>query len=308
MRIAILSDVHGNLIALEHVIRHAHRQVVDAWWFLGDVVGYGPRPLDCLLALDALPVAEGGWLMGNHDKVACLLDPLGGEHGIERQKRRWQVGSDGPLSRLMPSAESREIAAWHAEQLRIGLDHTRLKKLKGSPAWNAVSDDIILAHGAVLDAPDSVENLSGEKSLIHPWSVQKAKDSFFRAAQYLEKEVETLRLLVVGHTHVPVLLRADVTPRGREWRWENVARPSSPSQDMAGEFSLGAEGERWWAVLNPGSVGQPRDEDPRASYAILDTGDWKICFYQVDYPIRITQADMIPFYPEAYRLRLEKGE
>lgn len=300
----ISADVHGNLVALERVIEHAKRQGVDAWWFLGDVVGYGPQPVDCILALDVLPVAAGGWLMGNHDMAACLLEPLGKCH-VERlsEGRRWQVGSQEHLSKLIPGADDLEVAAWHAGQLGVGLTGERLAKFKAAPTWNVVEDGVILAHGIVWGAPTDAENVSEGKSLIFPNDVLKPGPSFCQAARQRGVEIEMLRLLIVGHTHVPMLQQGRPIARGAHWDFSAVNEPR-----LDEPLPLGVVDERQWAAINPGSVGQPRNGDPRAAYAILDTEDWSVRFHRVEYSIHRTQAAMIPFYPEVHRKRLEKGE
>jgi len=76
MRIALLSDVHANLVALEQVIADARQQGADEFWFLGDLLGYGPQPKECIFFLEDLPVAPDCWLSGNHDYAIALFVKL----------------------------------------------------------------------------------------------------------------------------------------------------------------------------------------------------------------------------------------
>ena len=85
-------------------------------------------------------------------------------------------------------------------------------------------------------------------------------------------------LCLFGHTHYPV----DVRAGGRARRHDRVARSSAGQRACCGPASK--------YLVNPGSVGQPRDGDPRAAYAIVDTTATSVDLYRVDYPVETTQA------------------
>ena len=224
MRIAVLSDIHSNLVALDAVLADAGP--VDAVWQLGDVVGYGPDP-DGVVARLAGIGAVG--VLGNHDAAA-----LGGPE-IDWFNR-----------------DARAAAAWTRDT--IG-EATRA--WLGALPTTAVLEGIHLVHGSprdplreyVTDPVTAHENLA----VIAP-----------------------AVLGLHGHTHVPVA-----------WQEEGGrVRLISPGD---GE-SLTLAGHR--ALLNPGSVGQPRDGIPAASYAVLDLAAAELRWHRVAYDIAAVQAAM----------------
>jgi diadenosine tetraphosphatase ApaH/serine/threonine PP2A family protein phosphatase len=223
MRIAVLSDIHSNLVALDAVLAHAG--TVDAVWQLGDVVGYGPDP-DGVVARLAEIGAVG--VLGNHDAAA-----LGGPE----------------IDWFNPDARS--AVAWTRDTIA---DATRTWLAALPPV--AEIDGVTLVHGSprdplreyVTDGGAAAENLA---------------------------ELPT-RLGWHGHTHVPVAWLAD-SDRVTAW---------APGLSL----TLDVGGRR--ALLNPGSVGQPRDGDPRASYAILDPEADAITWHRVAYDIAAVQDAM----------------
>src|SRR5882672_7051175 len=201
MRIAVLSDIHANLPALDAVLADAG--IVDAVWHLGDVVGYGPEPdgvVDRLREIGAVGVR------GNHDAAAIGGSEIDWFNPDARRAMEW------PRATVSPAT-----VAWLAglpERLTVG----RCALVHGSPReplWEYVtSAGVARANLALLTAPIGLH----------------------------------------GHTHVPVAWLDD------GGRVELVrGRPES---------RLSLESRR--ALVNPGSVGQPRDGEPTASYAILD--------------------------------------
>lgn len=241
MRIAVLSDIHSNLVALEAVL--ARIGDVDAIWHLGDVVGYGPEPdavVERLAGLGAIGV------LGNHDVVA--------------------IGEDD-ASEFNP--EARTAALW-----------TRDTIATTTRDWLA-------------DLPRRREE--GEYTLVHAsprdpiWEYvlsSRTADECFPAF--------TTRHCLHGHTHVPV---AYVERAG------GGVEPTSPRDGT----HLGLAGGR--TLLNPGSVGQPRDGDPRASWATLDTDRAEISWHRVPYDIAATQARMRALrLPERLVTRLDVGQ
>ncbi len=223
VRIAVISDIHSNLPALDAVLGAVGS--VDAIWHLGDTVGYGPEPqavVDRLLAAGAIGVR------GNHD------DAAGGGTSIE-----W-FNPDG--YRAM-------------EWTRTHIDETTRLYLAALPERRVPEGSCFtLAHGSpsdpiweYLDSPAAAEvNLSAFQT---PYCL-------------------------VGHTHVPLVFRES---RGRM------------------KAMLVGEGDRLELddrrmILNPGSVGQPRDGDPRSSYMLMDTDAGLVTWHRVEYNIEATQA------------------
>jgi predicted phosphodiesterase len=221
MRIAVLSDIHSNLVALDAILAHAG--AVDAVWQLGDVVGYGPEPdavVERLQAIGAIGVR------GNHDAAA-----LGGAE-IE----------------------------WFNPEARAAAEWTRDRIAPATRTWLAalpdqlVIDDQTLVHGSPRDPL---------REYVTSVAIARANLGHIDTPHALH-----------GHTHVPV---AFVEEDGRM----GIVAPGAGS-------SLGLAGRR--TLLNPGSVGQPRDGDPRSSYLVLDPGAGTSTWHRVAYDIAPVQA------------------
>ena len=212
MRIAVLSDIHSNLLALDAVLAHAGD--VDAVWQLGDIVGYGPEP-DRVVARLAAIGAVG--VKGNHEAAA-----LGGPE-IE-----WF------------NPDARAAAAWTGRT--IGAD-TRTW-LTALPELLEL-EDVTLVHGSPR-AP-----------------LREYVTSPGIARDNLELVSTTHGLH--GHTHVPVVFSLVA----------NKVRTRFPADGDRLDLTDGR------SLLNPGSVGQPRDGDPRASYLSIDTDDSTVTWHRV---------------------------
>jgi diadenosine tetraphosphatase ApaH/serine/threonine PP2A family protein phosphatase len=223
MRIAVLSDIHSNIVALDAVL--AHLGTVDAVWHLGDVVGYGPEP-DAVVERLASIGAVG--VRGNHDAAAA-----GGS----------------------------EIDYFNPEA-RAAMEWTRRRITDATRDWLAalperhVERDTTLVHGSPRDPIwEYVTSMTIARAAI---------------------AVLTTTLGLHGHTHVPV---AFATANGR---LEMIAPSDGSSFDLEDRVAL----------VNPGSVGQPRDGDPRASYLVLDPDARSIAWHRVEYDIDAVMAAM----------------
>ena len=217
LRIAVLSDVHGNLPAFRAVLADVDSEGVDAVWSLGDLVGYGASPNECVeLAAERCDLC----LAGNHD--------LGVLERID-------------IADFSPHAA--EAARWTRDQASAAtldflgaLDAKRDGEAIG--LWHASPRDAVWEY--VLSVPQAEECI---------------------------EEMEP-RVGAIGHTH--------------------VACRFTRTDQMIGEGIVGgtqldlSEGE--WLV-NPGSVGQPRDGDPRAAWMLLDPESWTAQWRRVEYPI-----------------------
>jgi len=228
MKYLILSDIHGNMEALNSVLLELEAESIefDKCVFLGDLVGYGASPNEVVERVKELePVAA---VRGNHDKVAIGLD-------------------DG---RDFNQAAQR-TALWTREQLSPE-NRDYIAKLPQGPV--EIGDLFQLVHGSPWD----------EDYYILDW--QEALTAFKKSEK---------RLILFGHTHVPVIWSF----HGDELNGEAI-----PEDDY--EISL-EEGNRY--LINPGSVGQPRDHNPKSGLAILDTAEMKIRFLRVKYRIKGAQ-------------------
>lgn len=241
MRILVLSDVHANLAAFKAVLDDAAGKW-DKIWYLGDLVGYGPNPNECV---ELLRQHEHLALSGNHDWAT--LDKL-------------------DISDF--NEEARTAVLW----TRDTLTEESFAFLDALPAKRQ-QDQFTLAHA----------------SPRHPvW--EYILDYETALANF---EQFTTPYCLVGHTHIPVLIAEDkddelfvLTPTYKETVYLEDTR----------------------VIINPGSVGQPRDSDPRASYAFLNSKDLTWEFHRVEYPVEETQAQMRDFgLPDALATRLEYG-
>ena len=225
MRVAVLSDIHSNLVALDAVLAHAG--TVDAIWHLGDVVGYGPDPDGVVARL--IEVGAVG-VRGNHDAAA-----LGGR----------EIDWFNP--------EARAAAEW----TRDTIDGTTRAWLSALPESHTI-DRMTLVHGSPRDPIREYVSSTGIA-------------------------LENLAVLETdyglhGHTHVPVAFCLGPDERLR------VVAPGS-----GGILEL--DGQR--ALINPGSVGQPRDGDPDSSYLVLDPEAATVTWHRVAYDIASVQAAIL---------------
>jgi len=241
MRVAVVSDIHSNLHALEAVLAAIDADAPDELWCLGDLVGYGPRPNECCAA-----IAERAdvCLAGNHDlavRGTIDLAEFGGEAGVAAGWTRGVLEPEAQalLDRLEPEGEAHGVALYHGSAR--------------DPIWEYVlSDDAALATLELAGSP----------------------------------------LVIVGHSHVAL-------------RVVQSAGELDGGLAAAGtELEVG--GAR--ALLNPGSVGQPRDGDPRAAYLLLDLDGQRASFRRVEYDVERTQREMREAgLPELLAARLELG-
>ena len=244
VRVAIITDVHSNLAALEAVLAHAEeRRALDEIWSMGDLVGYGPQPGDCLTLLGRYPFT---CVVGNHDLAAI-----------------------GDIDTDDFNPEAAYAAAWTGAHLT---DEQR-RFLRELPQM-AVRDPITLVHG----------------SLRYPaWEYMFSTES---ALAQFERQ-ETL-CSFVGHTHVPLV-------------FEEAPGQAEPLVSPLSDGDIIDLGERR-LIVNPGGLGQPRDGDPRAPYAIFDSEERTISLHRVPYDIARTQAIMAEVgLPERLIRRLAAG-
>ena len=238
MRTAVISDIHGNLEALQVVLDHIESQKVDRIICLGDILGYGPNPVECV---DLIAERCDWSLMGNHD-FGVLYEPTNFNLAAE-QAAYW--------TRSQFEAEVNESDASRRWEF--------LGQLRVRTAW----DNFLCVHGTPRRPIN--EYLFPEDAINSPVKMQQI---FERIDRYC----------LVGHTHVPGVFTDEPD--------------FYPPEDLDGVYRLN-DNEK--AIINPGSVGQPRDMDPRASYAILN--DDRAEFFRLDYDVE-TVARKIFDVPE----------
>jgi diadenosine tetraphosphatase ApaH/serine/threonine PP2A family protein phosphatase len=220
VRVAVLSDIHGNRHAFEAVLDDARRAGAEEVWCLGDVVGYGGDPNACVELTRAHAAI---CLAGNHD--LAVTGGLGLEefsHGAATSAR-W-------TREVITSANQAYLAALRPSGVEgpFGLYHASPR----DPIWEYVLSESLAAR------------------------------CFDAAPQ---------RVCFVGHSHVALAFTRD----------EDGGETRGSIREMGATADLR---ERRW-LLNPGSVGQPRDGDPRAAWVLLDTdgghAEWRRTAYDI---------------------------
>ncbi len=239
MRILVFSDIHSNMTALEAVLSAAGN--VDAYWCLGDIVGYGPDPNECISVIRNLPNLI--CVRGNHD--AAVL----GE--VDQHTFNHEASLAITWTKRNLNAESQEF-------------------LLGLPEKEVI-DDITIVHGSPRNPV---------------WDYVMDYQTALRTFQFFDT-----RICMIGHTHVPAI-----------WIEDSDHAPRSPVLDYKKTPILSK------SILNPGSVGQPRDHDPRAAFAIFDKGETSWELRRVGYDIesvqnRIKEAGL----PWRHAMRLAEG-
>jgi diadenosine tetraphosphatase ApaH/serine/threonine PP2A family protein phosphatase len=225
MQCLIISDVHANLVALDAVLDDAPD--FDEVWCLGDLVGYGPSPNECVERIRELSHVS---LAGNHDWAVLEKLDLGNFNIDARTANAWT------RSELTTAArEYLDQLPTHMERGEFYLAHASPRK----PVWEYIID----------------ANLA-----------------------YVNFKHFSTPFCLVGHTHVPLIFELD--------EQQQRCRPLIPP--FPEPLPLGPNR----MILNPGSVGQSRDGDPRASYVMFDTENMTWDFRRVVYPVEIVQERM----------------
>jgi predicted phosphodiesterase len=252
---AIISDIHANLTALEAVLADMANRSVERIICLGDVVGYGPCPVECLTTIRERCAFT---LKGNHD-IAVLLEPFGF------------------------NKPAREAALWTRRQLEpswLSLPRTRANWacLRNAPE-RVTEGSNLFVHGSPRDPiTEYVEE-------------SDTTDARFGPSEKIREIFDMIDLFCfVGHTHRPGVIDANFRFR----------KPVEFEQTWP--LSLSTK-----AVVNVGSVGQPRDRDPRACYVTMDAE--AIRFHRVEYDIQDTmkRIQAIPCLDNRLADRLLEG-
>ena len=242
MKIAILSDIHANLSALQSVLKDIHeRAEIDAYILLGDIVNYGMRPNETILRLEQLETPIIGNIWGNHE--CAMID-------------------DGQLPHF--STERGHSALIYMRNILT--EHSK-QYLENMTKSGCVELEI-----------------EGKKMLLVHGDMQNVYWGKMTDAEQQENSYKKYDYVLHGHSHIPhyhEVFFADDNPAMRN--------------------------KKKTVFVNPGSVGQPRNHNPRAQYAILDTETGESQFLSTEYDIAYEQSlypnEIDPFYKE----RLEIG-
>jgi diadenosine tetraphosphatase ApaH/serine/threonine PP2A family protein phosphatase len=248
--IAIISDIHGNLEALQAVLAEIDKRNVDEIVCLGDVIGYGPNPIECL---DLIMQRTKVTLMGNHD-FAVFYEPY-----------NFNIGAE-------------QACFWTRNQFEndpdAGRRARRWKYLASLPVYEKRPGNMMAVHAS----PRRPIN-----EYIFPDDIYTNPNKFVPIFDRIE------RICFCGHTHVP-----GVFLEGPDFY--------SP-EELDGRFELGHDR----AVVNVGSVGQPRDRDPRSSFVLFD--DDVVEFLRVPYDVErvVKKVESIPELDNFLGARLRDG-
>ena len=242
MLVAAFGDIHGNLDALEAVLEAIEDFGADTLVCVGDIIGYGAQPAECIAAIRPLQCTI---VAGNHD-----------------------FAGGGVMALDYFNAYAREALLW----TRSNISRFDKEYLSALPLW-ATKGPLSVVHGS-FDHPGEflyIESLSGAD----------------RSMAKMETEIGFL-----GHSHIPLTYLQDGPELKAVSFEDDVVRPKP--------------GQR--AIVNVGSVGQPRDEDPRACWVSYDTEERVIEFHRQQYDVAAA-ADKIrkASLPEVLALRLEIG-
>ena len=258
MRALVISDIHGNLQALEAVLRVARSRIgggFDELWNLGDVVGYGARPNEVIDMLRTLETERSIHVRGNHDRVCCGLSSSQGFNPIAAAAAGW--------TRQNLRADNRE---W-------------LRELPMGPIQ--ATERALCAHGSPLHEDQYIA------SMRDAWTPLQRMPS---------------ELAFFGHTH----LQGSFSRYEEDWA-ENYPEYDPDNSDGVEQYTMEVPvGSRH--LINPGAVGQPRDGDWRAAFAIYDEALAKVTFFRTPYDVAESQTAIRDAHlPERLAVRLSAG-
>ena len=243
MRYGIVADIHSNLTAFQAVLADMeNRGGVAELWCLGDVVGYGPDPRQCI---ELLRKHNHVAVAGNHDWAAI-----------------------GKMDTSLFNPDAATAAHWTTRQLT-----TEDKQYLESLPLTAQLEDFTLVHGSPRDPIFEylLSNFEGKQNFAY---------------------FET-RFCLVGHSHTPAVFERD-----KEGNCSLTEFPAETPIVLAKNR----------LIINPGGVGQPRNSDPLASYAIYDSEARTVTRHCVAYDISATQSRMVAQrLPRRLIMRLSYG-
>lgn len=222
MRVALLSDIHANLPALEACLQAISRLDVGKLAFLGDLVGYGPDPEAVISRVAPLSQQGAFALLGNHDKAA--IGPAGNMNSVAAQ-----------------------AIAWTREQLS-----DTSKAFIASLPLEIQSEDLLYVHA----------DASNPSAWHYVTDADSARASFAGS---------TAQVTFCGHVHVPAVYCLSVT-----------AKLIFHTPVTGVDIPL-LQNRRWLAVI--GAVGQPRDGNPAASFAVYDTNARTLTYHRAAYDV-----------------------
>ena len=262
MRALVLSDIHGNMHALEAALEAARSSSAGGFeqlWNLGDRVGYGARPNEVIDTLRAFAPRDTVHVRGNHDRVCCGLTSSQGFNPVAAEAAAW--------TRMQLTPENRE---W--------LRAAPMGPLLPAHQTNARA---MCAHGSPLHEDQYIVSM---RDAWTPLQRMATEITFF------------------GHTHV----QGGFSQRAQDWAEDRPLYPGDQATTVHSVLAVPA-GSRH--LINPGSIGQPRDGDWRAAFAIYDDVSECVTFFRTPYDVAAAQAAIREAHlPERLAARLSCGK
>lgn len=239
MKVGLFSDVHSNLEAFERVLDSLKREKVQQYFFLGDLVGYGASPKECIGLLKELIKSTGcRCIAGNHDHAVA---------GLTRYDHY--------------AFHAKEAIDWTKKMLKP----VDLEFLAGLPLLQGLHEPIIREAASKLDFTIVHANLSSPEEWGYLWDIDDADLTF----KLLKKQI-----CFIGHSHKPIVFTSGAIV---DW---------FISEHIVIEKNLKY-------IINVGSVGQPRDGNPKACYAVYDSDRNTVEIKRVEYDIKKTQSKIL---------------
>lgn len=255
MKLAILSDIHGNLSALEAVLKDINTEhQVDGYILLGDLIDYGPHSNEVIELINNLnkPVLCNIW--GNHEKAVMdeEYDRFSSDRGRACAKFTLKNLSEASKEYIRTKMNSEGILAFSIS----ANEDEDAKNVTGTTEFS-----ILAVHGSYED---------------HYWKSIKPETAV--------EGYENYDLVLSGHSHEPHF-------------FEKYSKTDCPE----------TRNRKKTIFINPGSVGQPRNINSHAQYALFDTEAEEVRFLKVSYDINKEMGDFSPEVDEFYKTRLIKG-
>ena len=259
MRYAVVSDIHANFTALKEIVKTLQAENHAQFWFLGDLVGYGParEALECIQWLRFYGQLGERWLPGNHDEwILNHFDRVAKDAAVtltytqsflERPATRddWNWFKDEVTAAIAPAEGSEEKRSLVKEFFPQAVDPSLA---------------LVFTHGSVDSSTRRLHYLYDKESVAV--ELHKLRSSV---------EAKTV-CLVYGHTHFPMFVRMNQDGKVH-YQSINYHQPLPM-------------GDGYLAIC-PGSVGQPRDRDPRASFVVIDTDEKTVEFRRIEYSVEV---------------------
>jgi len=273
MRYAVVSDIHANAEALKAVeadVQELRKSEEVLYWCLGDLVGYGPDPIFCLNWLRYRARLGQRWVAGNHDEWLIREVKVGDEAYASLSCHRdlllapehsglWNWFETELTAALVRDETGRELRSWAVE------------------LWGGLSLSFVHA---------STQALLRRGTYLFPWKRHALDVEFEELHARFGEAIASGSLYTVclscGHTHFPMLVT-----------WQPDQGLALQPITYGRRIPLGPG----WVAFNPGSVGQPRDGDPRAAYALVDLEASTVEFRRVAYDV---QAAVDRLHQEGY--------